>query len=991
MIKIIISGTSDGFYPRYATDGILDDAVSQNLLDRRRLLSRGDDRLYKEGYSFQPLSGVQAGILYHKLILLYDGFGRDGFMMASLFLPDGELLEGNDIKDALDSIIRDYKSKTINGMANVELDWTFVKNIADELNAKVQLKPWKKHPIGSDSSRTALITGVGDRVGDYFKYPNPLDSDCSAYGQVFLTESLLDPKMVSEDVMQGYKVLTAEEVDIDDVEYIIEYENEQAGAMLIPGRSVIKKKELDKAGSVCLGKYTMAGYRDADVYIHDTDKNSPDGITIVVKLPRLMQKNAKVEFNVMDEKTGQAILLNDDDIMWSESGGYGHKNMAVKKNRIDFYGSDCDKTWHFAIKCAKYEEYKDEIRVDDGDDKVIAVKLAPQPLWSIDIQFPNGRTKTCSSGVPDDMLDVQIDAAKRYLTKEGLVIDKDFKDSRLHRVTIYGKKRETEFGETGSGSNTGGGGITSGREKYFLSLDEKSRNYSLFRNYREKTKLKNDHANAVDELKFLSEGYKGNAKENIDAVIRGLESFKSKQADSARRKLEEYYNGLNSINPTIKQILDKSKAAIRDLKKIESIPEIVPDYKVSGIIYNEGEHRLEKEDYSIPKSSKTIHLGHDKFDYSIPEPKWHKGGGGAYSSVVQRKLRTPYKIVIVAIIAVIVALISFIAWNKIKGSDNDSIKALLANEQFTNESIYCGDTIFNEAQTLYLDCCDNGDTISDSFRTFKSFYEKQNELKREAERQAEDLKEVEKNQQEKEEIQEDFERCSKGLDDMYNTIKSVVPSGSPMSVIQKAKNDFHQYLKENFNFTKSGDCWVKEGYSEEQLEKINSKIMEIETYLDKATQKTSEETKNGNGGKNPENENTLYQKCIGDKATVNDCDKYLNLYDVANSGAPSTHIVNVKAKRNTLMSQNNTESKKVINNSYDLFEALEKVWESVEAFDNKYEKGSQCPSGTWKRREYVIINLQPQPTYKEIYKNIKDDQKIIKGDKLSEIEKAFKK
>jgi len=104
MIKIIISGTSDGFYPRYASDGILDDEVSQRLLDRRRFLSRDADRLNKEGYSFQPLEGV--GILFHKLLLLYDAFGRDGFMMVSLFLPKDEMLDGKEIKDVLDAYCR---------------------------------------------------------------------------------------------------------------------------------------------------------------------------------------------------------------------------------------------------------------------------------------------------------------------------------------------------------------------------------------------------------------------------------------------------------------------------------------------------------------------------------------------------------------------------------------------------------------------------------------------------------------------------------------------------------------------------------------------------------------------------------------------------------------------------------------------------------------------------------------------------------------------
>ena len=52
MIKIVISGTYDGFYPRYATDGVLDDDICKKLLDRRMYFSKAGDSLFKEGYSF---------------------------------------------------------------------------------------------------------------------------------------------------------------------------------------------------------------------------------------------------------------------------------------------------------------------------------------------------------------------------------------------------------------------------------------------------------------------------------------------------------------------------------------------------------------------------------------------------------------------------------------------------------------------------------------------------------------------------------------------------------------------------------------------------------------------------------------------------------------------------------------------------------------------------------------------------------------------------
>ena len=104
MIKIIISLTWDGFAPRFASDGILDDAVTRSIIDSRGILAFD---LNKSGYSFQPLSGK--GILFHKTITIFDGFQRDGCMMASIFLPQDTMLDGRIIKDALDNLVSNYE------------------------------------------------------------------------------------------------------------------------------------------------------------------------------------------------------------------------------------------------------------------------------------------------------------------------------------------------------------------------------------------------------------------------------------------------------------------------------------------------------------------------------------------------------------------------------------------------------------------------------------------------------------------------------------------------------------------------------------------------------------------------------------------------------------------------------------------------------------------------------------------------------------------
>ena len=742
MIKIIISGTSDGFYPRYASDGILEDGVTQQILDRRRFLSRGEDRLYKEGYSFQQLAGEYAGILYHKLILLYDGFGRDGFMMASIFMPEGDKLEGTDIKDALDTLIRDYKSRTTNGMANVELDWTFVKNKADELNAKVQPMMWRKHPANTDSSRTALIRGVGERVADYFQYPNPLNSGCAGYGQVFLTENLMDPAMVSEDGEQGYKVLTTDDVDIDNIEYAIVYENEQPGASLSSRRSTISKKELEKFDTISFGKYTAPGYRDATVTISGAEKISRDGMTITVKLPTLVQKSAKVEFSARDEHSGKAIELNDYDIKWTEKGEYSQKYLPIQKNKITFKENECDKTWCYTVKCDKYEAYEGEIRVEDGMDIPIHIPLKPEPLWVIVVQYPNGETKS-KKDVPAEYVQYQTQKIVDSLRSMGLDVELPVQeDKKAHKITVVGKTKQdlrteeyrglTSRGAENNGDRNerGGGDTMPRRERYFLFLDDQSRNYSLFRNYRKKKEIEKRVSVTVDKLKKQRNeaGFVKKEKDKVDAIISALEKKEVGKAESARKGLNDLYVSVDKENRRIEQILALSKEAIRALKKAGKTKAVVEQQSIS---YNPSEHRLEKEGGSRPGTYE-VQLGSDMYNYYIPNPKWFEESKetiDAKKSVVKRKLSTPYKVLISFFVVVVVSLIGVLVykWNQ---KPVDDSKVVLAkeiyecyNEMNKPDKRYCGDSLYNHARELTQQHSQLTDEGRDSLeKTFADLY-----------------------------------------------------------------------------------------------------------------------------------------------------------------------------------------------------------------------------------------------------------------------------
>lgn len=439
MIKIIISGTSDGFYPRYATDGILDDEISKSLLDRRRFLTRDADRLNKEGYSFQPLA---TGVLFHKLILLFDGFGRDGFMMASLFLPKGEKLAGTEIKKALDDIVLKYKMHIVGGMANVDVDWSFVKDKSDELNDELNKlvidKRWKKSPKAGEASRTALMQGAENRVDDYFQYPHFLNSGFANFEQVFLTESLLDPQMVSDNGEQGYKVLTTNDVDIDDIDYDINYINPNAYSFYDLKKSVRKKDlETSAGGSIWCGRLERSGYRPAEVYI-PAGTASSDGETINVELPILVPKSASVSLRIIDGANGNLFLSGETAVEWKKGRFYDSpwEKRTAENGLYKFEKEECDEAWTVRVSCNGYDDNELSVAIADGTVGKVDVQLTFNPTWTINVISPvNGGTFP----VKQNGKYTEIEKLKRSLNVAGLEVAPPQEDAANRTVTITAK------------------------------------------------------------------------------------------------------------------------------------------------------------------------------------------------------------------------------------------------------------------------------------------------------------------------------------------------------------------------------------------------------------------------------------------------------------------------------------------------------------------------------------------------------------------------
>lgn len=752
MVKIIISGTYDGFYPRYATDGILDDDICKKLLDRRMYFSKAGDSLFKEGYSFQCIK--DAGIFYHKIILLFDALGRDGFMMASLFLPIGEKLDGKEIKDALDSIIRDYKNRTSNGIATIDLDWSFVKRKADELVQKVKTAKWEKRPV-NNSSATALISGVDNRVADYFDYPNPLHRLLSGYEQIFLTESLLDPSMISENGEQGYKVLKKEIVDIDNPEYTIVYNRELLqGENLSCVKKLIKKDELESHhGDIPLGTLSRTGYRSAIVSI--TNKVSKDGSTIIVSLPDLRQKEASVELKIIDHSDRKIIPSYNCNIEWSNEV-FGKPKVDSSTGKYIFYGEGCDKEWHLSIKNDAYQDYEEVVYVSDGNVKSKEIQLIPKPKWNVFIQRPDGTMRPFSQGILADDLDYQINTAENYLKDQGLDVDPIIRDEESRIVTVVSKrkpipdiiindtvissqKNQTKVADTGeivcqSGPNNNGlsgknnefdnsqidifptSDTVSHSEKqmktYYLHLDTESRSFSLFKNCSKKQHLAENISKNIQLLESFKNSGSKVFKEKIGAIISFL---RENNSDNAERTLSELLESdkrrqlPKSVNG--RKIIDSINSAIKSIEKYRSIVDVVE--APNDVKYNPAEHRLECERLDYPEEQ--VVLAKDKYEYDILAPSWTLEKRSSQKCMVKRKLSVKYKVLgIVVPIAVIFAIILIICNFMGNGETDEKYQsykkeiAVLLNEYnrlsfnvLTNSnSHYIGDSVFYKLDSL---------------------------------------------------------------------------------------------------------------------------------------------------------------------------------------------------------------------------------------------------------------------------------------------------
>lgn len=880
MIKIIISGTYDGFYPRYATDGVLDDSICKKLLDRRMYFSKAEDSLFKEGYSFQCVG--DAGVFFHKIILLFDALGRDGFMMASLFLPDGDKLDGKDIKDTLDSIIRDYKAHTSNGIASIDIDWSFAKSKADEL--KVHSEKWDKHPTNSNASRTALIKGVENRIADYFNYPNPLLSVFADYEQVFLTGSLLDPAMISDNGEQGYKVLEKEVANIDNPKYTIVFENQQEDASLSDKRRTITKKELEShKGNIPFGTYSKSGYRTATVEI--IDKTSKDGSTIIVALPTLRPKSATLELKIVDKDTGEEIPKTDITIEWSNP-------LLNKKQKTQYIGSisfneeDCDTFWYYTLKCNQYESFSGDVYIKDGTNESKEIRLIPKPKWSIDINLPqDNKTHT---GILDEELEEEINQIKSEQT--------------VHS----------------SGLTAFTGGTINMPEKpktsYFLRLDINSKKYSLFKKYLTKV-------NVVQQVKKnLTD------KNKLEPIVTEINKIKQCIQAGDVYNAKEALETLNDLYDAIHQGRNIIQDTIKAIEKGNRIPDVVIAPK--DIKYDPTSHRLICERTELPMNESVV-LGKDKYKYSIPKPIWNKEECDTNVSIVNRTLLNKYKIVywlvgLLALIIIITTTFLFAGNGKKLQDIKDQMSEISTTMSGKYPNSYCGDSLYSIADSLnniYMKLAskENGLLEDNIYKVFYNTFGSQSKLKRKDNQVFHEALAlfnvpIENFNQEKwDKLSQDFkvltiehqDTLKSKFDDRKKQLNRIMETAA----VKAEKELYDKCMDQNATILLC-DNFIQKYPNSSFIEDVKQRKQNLSDAL----------------------ESMLYNACFTANDTIENCKEYLKHFKDSNN----QRVEKVKGKKRDLENAQNSEPvkttsnnvKEKIKNKESLFKAL--TWENVE-------------------------------------------------------------
>lgn len=261
MAYIIAHGTVNGYQKIQTT--LSDNRELQILTDIRTEFDNTSSMLTKsEGYLLQMSpSGVWVSIAK----TLMDGErpgGGAGFFAFSAFIPKEQMIAGQQLKNVLDKLMQHYLSLCPNFMTrNINVDWSFVTNASEELNAICRPRHKVINTNYTPSNNFAYVPATTEEQIIQL-LDKPFQPEYGAYKAVFIGTHLQHPMQLPQQ--------TCLNIDLENEEYDIIWNGNVNGWTNLPQK--VRKKEI-ASGSYTFEKkyynpttvpYSLGGRDDAN-------------------------------------------------------------------------------------------------------------------------------------------------------------------------------------------------------------------------------------------------------------------------------------------------------------------------------------------------------------------------------------------------------------------------------------------------------------------------------------------------------------------------------------------------------------------------------------------------------------------------------------------------------------------------------------------------------------------------------------------------------
>ena len=293
MAYIIAHGTVNGYQKIQTT--LSDNRELQILTDIRTEFDNTSSMLTKsEGYLLQiSPSGVWVSIVK----TLMDGErpgGGAGFLAFSAFVPKEQMIAGKQLKNILDKLMQHYLSLCPNFMTrNINVDWSFVTNASEELNAICRSRHKVINTNYTPSNNFAHVP-VTTEEQIIQLLDKPFQPEYGAYKAVFIGTHLQHPMRLTQQ--------TCLNIDLENEEYDIIWNGNVNGWNNLPQK--VRKKE------IASGSYTFE-----KIYYTPTTVPYSSGVcddantTLTLNVPNLQPQINQItlQYNHPEAVVGVAI------------------------------------------------------------------------------------------------------------------------------------------------------------------------------------------------------------------------------------------------------------------------------------------------------------------------------------------------------------------------------------------------------------------------------------------------------------------------------------------------------------------------------------------------------------------------------------------------------------------------------------------------------------------------------------------------------------